>query len=76
MAQMIEKRERIVAGIMVFPRTRTSSVPVIISLNDMLKAMGRHTIARLVKAVLGIAMTRKYCHLMSPFLEADSGIDN
>lgn len=39
-------------------------------------AMGRHTIARLVKAVLGIAMARKNCHLMSPFLEADSGIDD
>lgn len=39
-------------------------------------AMGRHTIARFVEAVLGIAMARKNCYLMPPFLKADGGIDN
>lgn len=39
-------------------------------------AMGRHTIARFVEAVLGIAVARKNCHLMPPFLEADGRIDN
>lgn len=39
-------------------------------------AMGRHTIARFVEAVLGIAVARKNCHLMTPFLETDGSIDN
>jgi hypothetical protein len=39
-------------------------------------AMGRHTIARFIEAVLGIAMARKNCHLMPPFLKADGSIDN
>lgn len=38
--------------------------------------MGRHTITRFVEAVLGIAMARKNCHLMPPFLKADGGIDD
>lgn len=38
--------------------------------------MGRHTIARFVEAVLGIAVARKNCHLMPPFLETDGRIDN
>lgn len=38
--------------------------------------MGRHTIARLVEAVLRVAVARKNCHLVTPLLEADCGIDN
>jgi hypothetical protein len=38
--------------------------------------MARHTIARFVEAVLGIAVARKNCHLMPAFLKADCGIDN
>lgn len=39
-------------------------------------AMGRHTIARFVEAVLRIAVARKNCHLMAPFLETNGSIDN
>lgn len=38
--------------------------------------MGRHTIASLVEAVLGITVARKNCHLMSPLLKTDRSIDN
>ena len=39
-------------------------------------AVGRHTIARFVEAVLGVTVARKNCHLMPPFLKADCGIDD
>lgn len=38
--------------------------------------MNKHTIARLVEAVLGIAVAREDRHRVPALLQANSGIDN
>jgi hypothetical protein len=72
---MIEKREKMEAGTIVFPRTRTSRVPIF-SIRYYLSRRLIHTISRLIKAMLRIAVTCENNNFVTPILQAHCSVDD